>query len=106
VRWVGIQLFYDKADLPPNQSLKNISYDPSAPDDPKRQLDLFMPAGRDWPMVVFIHGGGWTWGDRAQKIGGADIYGNIRPFSRAAWIWCRGDFLSAGLERHLARTGR
>ena len=80
VRWVGIQLFYDKADLPPNQILKNVAYDPSAPDDPKRQLDVFMPAGRDWPMVVFIHGGGWTWGDRLQKFGGADVYSNIGRF--------------------------
>jgi acetyl esterase/lipase len=78
--WVGVRLYYDKADLPPSQVLRNISYDPSAPDDPKRQLDAYVPQGQDWPVVVFIHGGGWAWGDRLQKFGGADVYGNIGRF--------------------------
>ena len=57
-----------------------VSYDPAAPDDPKRQLDLYLPAGRDFPIVVFVHGGGWAWGDRTQSFGGADIYRNIGRF--------------------------
>ncbi len=57
-----------------------VSYDPAAPDDPKRQLDLYLPGGRDFPIVVFVHGGGWAWGDRTQSFGGADVYRNIGRF--------------------------
>jgi acetyl esterase/lipase len=75
--WVGIQFLYDEVPLPAAQIVRDIPYDPSVPDDAKRQLDLFTPADKDWPIVVFIHGGGWDTGDRRLKIGGADIYGNI-----------------------------
>lgn len=79
--WVGMKLYYDKADLAPSQIVRNVAYDPSAPDDPKRHLDLYLPAGKtDFPVVVFIHGGGWAWGDRTQTFGGADVYGNIGRF--------------------------
>ncbi|MEP7118448.1 MAG: alpha/beta hydrolase [Acidobacteriota bacterium] len=79
VYWMGAKLLYEKAPNPPSVQL-GVSYDPSAPDDPKRQLDLYLPAGRDFPMVVFVHGGGWAWGDRRQSFGGADIYRNIGRF--------------------------
>ena len=79
IYWLGAQLFYDKAPNPPSVQL-GVSYDPAAPDDPKRQLDLYLPGGRDFPVVVFVHGGGWAWGDRTQKFGGADIYRNIGRF--------------------------
>lgn len=75
--WVGIQFLYHEQPLPAAQIVRDIPYDPSAPDDAKRQLDLFTPAGKNWPIVVFIHGGGWDTGDRGLKVGGADIYGNI-----------------------------
>ena len=29
---------------------------------------------------MFVHGGGWTEGDRAQTFGGEDIYGNVGRF--------------------------
>jgi len=80
VYWVAMKFIYNKVEIPPNRVVMNIGYDPSAPDDPKRQLDLYLPEGRDWPTVVFIHGGGWAWGDRTQKFGGADVYGNIGRF--------------------------
>ncbi|MFN7979253.1 MAG: alpha/beta hydrolase [Vicinamibacterales bacterium] len=79
VYWVGAKLLYDKAPAPP-RTLLALSYDPTAPDDPKRQLDLYLPAGRDFPLVVFVHGGGWAWGDRTQSFGGADVYRNIGRF--------------------------
>ncbi|MGE0360694.1 MAG: alpha/beta hydrolase [Vicinamibacterales bacterium] len=79
VYWLGTRLFYDKAPGPPIVRL-GVSYDPTAPDDPKRQLDLYLPAGRDYPVVVFAHGGGWAWGDRTQSFGGADVYRNIGRF--------------------------
>lgn len=80
VYWVGVRFYYDKVDLPADHVFLNIPYDPSAPDDHKRQLDLFLPAGAGFPSVIFIHGGGWAWGDRSQRFGGADVYGNIGRF--------------------------
>jgi arylformamidase len=75
-----MRIYYEKAELPSDRITMNIGYDPAALDDHKRQLDLYTPIGRDWPTVVFIHGGGWAWGDRAQKFGGEDVYGNIGRF--------------------------
>ena len=44
--------------------------------------------------MVFLHGGGWAWGDRTQSFGGADVYRNIGRFLAsqgigAAVIGCR-----------------
>ena len=77
--WVGARLLYDTAPNPPSVTL-DVSYDPAAPDDPKRQLDLYLPGGRNFLTVVFVHGGGWAWGDRTQAFGGADVYRNIGRF--------------------------
>lgn len=79
VYWLGVTLFYDKAPSPTAEQLA-VPYDATAPADPKRQLDLYLPAGRDFPTVVFVHGGGWAWGDRTQNFGGADVYRNIGRF--------------------------
>lgn len=79
VYWLGARLLYNTAPNPPSVTL-NVSYDPAAPDDPKRQLDLYLPGGRNFPTVVFVHGGGWAWGDRTQAFGGADVYRNIGRF--------------------------
>jgi acetyl esterase/lipase len=59
VYWLGAKMFYNAAPSPPTVQL-DVPYDPAAPDDPKRQLDLYLPAGRDFPIVVFVHGGGWA----------------------------------------------
>jgi acetyl esterase/lipase len=80
VYWLGVRLYYDKVAIPPHRVVMNVGYDPSDRADHKRQLDLYLPEGRGWPSVVFIHGGGWAWGDRSQKFGGADVYGNIGRF--------------------------
>ena len=77
--WLGTKLYYREAELHSAVEM-NIGYDPAALDDHKRQLDLYVPDGRDWPTIVFLHGGGWAWGDRAQRFGGADVYGNIGRF--------------------------
>lgn len=79
VYWLGARALYDKVPPPPTVLL-DVSYDPAAPDDPKRQLDLYLPDQRDFPTVVFVHGGGWAWGDRTQRFGGADVYRNIGRF--------------------------
>lgn len=79
VYWLGAKLLYETAPPPPVVALA-VPYDPAAPDDPKRQLDLYLPSGRGFPLVVFVHGGGWAWGDRTQRFGGADVYRNIGRF--------------------------
>src|SRR6185295_9736276 len=35
--------------------------------DAKQKLDLYLPPdAKNAPIVMWIHGGGWKWGDRAQ----------------------------------------
>jgi acetyl esterase/lipase len=80
VYWLGMRLHYDKVNVPSDRITMNIGYDASDPTDHKRQLDFYAPDRHDFPTVVFIHGGGWAWGDRSQKFGGADVYGNIGRF--------------------------
>jgi acetyl esterase/lipase len=80
-----VRLVYDRADLPASQIILDASYDPIAT-SPKQRLDLFLPAGSHWPVVVFVHGGSWTSGDRTLRVGGADVYGNIGRFLAARGI--------------------
>ena len=85
--WIAVSLFYQEAVLAPDQVLKDLSYwtDPQA-DERKHRLDLYVPEGRGWPVLVFVHGGGWTRGDKALKFGDADPYGNIGRFYAARGI--------------------
>src|SRR5579872_3219710 len=40
---------------------------PYAGDQAKHKLDVFLPIGKkDFPVMVFFHGGSWRSGDRAQ----------------------------------------
>lgn len=50
------------------EAFKNISYFDDKDADPKKhKLDLFLPKGhKNYPVLFFIHGGGWTSGDRWQ----------------------------------------
>ena len=43
----------------------------------KNRLDLFLPAEKNFPTFVFVHGGEWIAGDKSLRVLGADIYGNI-----------------------------
>ncbi|MDQ6631714.1 MAG: alpha/beta hydrolase [Verrucomicrobiota bacterium] len=79
VQRIGIALLYKKTTLPKNQIIQNISYH-GAGSEPKHRLDLFLPKGTNWPVLVFVHGGGWTSGDKDLRVGSADIYGNIGRF--------------------------
>jgi len=79
--WVGVQLYYKNADLPEKQVLRDIPYWNSVDSHPARhRLDLFLPQGTQWPILVFVHGGGWMEGDKSLRVAGADIYGNIGRF--------------------------
>lgn len=49
--------------------------------DPKHRLDVYSPTatapGRPWPVVVFVHGGGWTTGDKQMRVGSFPPYDNL-----------------------------
>ncbi len=76
--WVGIRLLYDRAP-PPAQVVKDLSY-VAGSDNPKHRLDLYLPEGGGWPVLIFVHGGGWTAGDKGLEVSRADVYGNIGRF--------------------------
>lgn len=77
--------FYRTAPLVAALELSGIAYVEGPGAHPvKHRLDLFVPAeGRDWPTVVFVHGGNWIEGDKSLHVWGADIYRNIGRFLAA-----------------------
>jgi arylformamidase len=85
--WMAIRLFYREAVLPREQVYSDLIYwsGPDA-DERKHRLDFYVPKGTGWPVLIFIHGGGWRRGDKAQKFGAADPYGNIGRFYAAHGI--------------------
>jgi len=86
--WVGMPLVYRDVDLPEKQVVRDVRYRvDEAADDEKHRLDLFLPeASAGWPVLVFVHGGGWTTGDKSLRVGGRDVYGNIGRFYAARGI--------------------
>jgi acetyl esterase/lipase len=76
---VGIAFLYKKAKLPASQVRYNIPYEAGST-NVKQQLNLFLPAGTKWPVMVFVYGGAWVAGDKDLRVGGADVYGNIGRF--------------------------
>jgi acetyl esterase/lipase len=84
---IGVPLLYREAALPAEQIVRDLRYWDGPDADPeKHRLDLFRPTGSGWPVLVFIHGGGWTSGDKGLRVGGAAIYGNIGRFYAARGI--------------------
>lgn len=75
---------YKKAPLTTAQVHLDIPYSDSK--SPKNRLDLFLPTGTNWPVMVFVYGGGWTEGDKSFKFGGDDVYGNIGRFYAARGV--------------------
>lgn len=84
---LGVGIVYDRVDLPDEQAIRDVPY----ADDglAKHRLNLFLPtpdsvradrAADGWPTIVFVHGGGWTEGDKDLEVGGADVYNNIGRF--------------------------
>lgn len=57
----------------------------------KQRLDLFLPAtpSEGWPTLVFVHGGGWTTGDR--KLGAL----GVRPIQNLARFYADRGFAVA-----------
>ena len=84
---IGVPIFYRRADLPETQIVRDVPYRRGPGADPEKHLlDLYVPTGTRWPVMVFIHGGGWTSGDKSYRAGGADIYANIGRFYAARGI--------------------
>jgi acetyl esterase/lipase len=48
------------------ESTRNLTYyDGAEADQKKHKLDLYLPKGKtDFPVVLFVHGGGWVFGDK------------------------------------------
>ena len=75
---VGVHFLYRHADLASAQIMRDVCYlDTPDCDTDKHRLDFYLPQGKHWPVLVFVHGGGWNKGDKALRVGGADVYANI-----------------------------
>ena len=78
VYFVGMPLVYDTVRSDSITEFADERYfDGPDEEDTKTRLDLFIPDGEDWPVVVFIHGGGWNGGDKDLRVGRKDVYRNI-----------------------------
>lgn len=58
------------------EAVKDIAYYDGPDADPvKHKLDLYLPKGKkEYPVLFFVHGGGWTSGDKKYLF---DVYGKI-----------------------------
>jgi acetyl esterase/lipase len=63
-------------EAPAIEVIRNLAYVEGSAADPKKHLlDLYLPPGRkDFPLLVFVHGGGWSHGDKNFWF---DLYGKI-----------------------------
>ncbi len=78
VYYAGMPMVYDSVKVDDEHAYHDIPYAQFGESDPKGRLDLFLPdEGTNWPVLVFVHGGGWSSGDKALKFGGKEIYLNI-----------------------------
>ena len=78
---IVVFLFYREAELAQGKVYEDLKYRVGSSADPrKHRLDLYAPAGSGWPVLMFVHGGGWRSGDKSLEFGGADPYGNIGRF--------------------------
>jgi len=85
VRRAGMAVLYRPISLPDQQVRHDISYIEGSTDE-KHRLDLFLPQGTNWPVLIFVHGGGLTSGDKSLHVFVADVYGNIGRCFAAAGI--------------------
>src|SRR5262245_11760372 len=77
---IAVKVFYREAALPQEQVHKNLGYWNDQQAVRGNRLDFFVPKGKRWPVLIFIHGGAWRNGDKGLRFGGADPYGNIGRF--------------------------
>lgn len=70
----------------------DLSYGP----DPRHRLDLFLPqaGGTPAPVMLFVHGGGFVGGDKAEE---PLFYANVGAwFARRGWLAATGSYRLAG----------
>jgi acetyl esterase/lipase len=79
VRRAGVAFLYKPAPLGDCQIVPDINYCSDCNGE-KHRLDLYLPPGRDWPILIFVHGGALISGDKCLRVCGADVYGNIGRF--------------------------
>jgi acetyl esterase/lipase len=72
-------VLYKSASLENGQVFIDVPYREGSTDR-KHRLDLFLPQGTGWPILIFIHGGGLASGDKSFRVSGEDVYGNIGRF--------------------------
>lgn len=81
---VGLKILYRDAPLPESQITRDICYAPNGDcNGSRRQLDFYKPEGHGWPVLIFVHGGGWNSGDKSLKVNKADVYANVGRFYAA-----------------------
>ena len=86
---LAVDLVYRDAELPAALVERDVPYLPDG--DLKHRLNWFRAdpdsaSSRPMPTVVFVHGGGWTTGDRDLRVGGEDVYNTIGRFLAARGI--------------------
>lgn len=86
VKGLLIRTVMDEASLPEAQIERDLSYAPPGAGHVRQKLDLFRPAGSGWPLMIFVHGGSWTEGDKAFRVGSFDPYQNIGRFYAARGV--------------------
>ncbi len=85
--WIAVRLFYHEAVLARGRVYRDLYYwSGSLGGESRHRLDFYVPEGKAWPIMIFVHGGGWRRGDKALEFGGADPYGNIGRFYAARGI--------------------
>lgn len=88
---------FDEAPAAGTRLYADLPYRIGAHADPrKHRLDLFLPAAveaaaedgapRADALLVFVHGGGWSSGDKALEAGGADVYRNLGRYFAARGV--------------------
>lgn len=61
--WLGRVLIFNRHAPPVGRVVKDLKYGPRR----RQAIDLYVPQGEPpWPVLVFIHGGGWISGDKAM----------------------------------------
>lgn len=83
----SVKLMHKKAERPETKIVRNLSYRQGPSADPKKhRLDLYLPEGKGWPVLIFVHGGGWNTGDKSLSLWGVEPYANIGRYFAAQGI--------------------